>query len=113
MTQQRAHQRYPIRLAADVNTGQETFPARAKNLSVGGVGLELDRAIEPQSLIAISLFLVEDGIEDATVGTLDLHGQMIWIAPLDRGGYEGGVRFAPIQPVQTRQLQGFLDRLRA
>ncbi|MBK8480351.1 MAG: PilZ domain-containing protein [Proteobacteria bacterium] len=109
--QQREHQRFPTRLAAEVNTGQETFGAWAKNLSMGGVGLELDRPVEAQTLIAISMFLVEDGIEDATVGALEVHGQLIWIAPLERGGYEGGVRFAPIQPAHARLLQDFLNRL--
>lgn len=113
MVQQRAHQRFTTRLAAEVNTGHESFPARAKNLSLGGVGLELDRPIDVHSLLAISLFLVEDGIEDATAGTLELNGQMIWIAPVERGGYEGGVRFAPLQPDQARLLQRFLDHLTA
>jgi hypothetical protein len=107
----RSHPRFDIALAAEVNTGYDVVSAQAKNLSMGGVGLAAKVPLQEKALIGVSMFLVEDGIEDATTGTLDVQGQIIWVAQSDSGLYEAGVRFAPLPPNQVRLLQHFLDRL--
>lgn len=107
----RSHPRYDIALAAEVNTGRGLHPAQAKNLSRGGVGLALTQPLVENALIGISLFILEDGIEDATSATLDVQGQVIWVAQTDAGTFEVGVRFAPLPPNQMRLLDHFLGRL--
>ncbi len=107
----RTFPRYDIALAAEVNTGQSLLAARAKNLSRGGVGIVVDEPVAENALLGISLFLVEDGIEDATTATLDIQGQVIWVAPTDQGVFEIGVRFAPLPPNQIRLLDHYLQRL--
>lgn len=107
----RVHRRFDISLAAEVNTGTDLFAAEAKNLSKGGVGLALAATVPEQALVGISLFITEDGIEDETGATLDVQGQVIWVAQSDAGNFEVGVRFAPLPPNQIRLLQHFLARL--
>jgi c-di-GMP-binding flagellar brake protein YcgR len=107
----RSDPRYDIALAAEINTGSELHSAQAKNLSRGGVGLALAQGLPDNALIGISLFILEDGIEDATSATLDVQGQVIWVAQTDGGSFEVGVRFAPLPPNQVRLLDHFLGRL--
>lgn len=107
----RIEKRYSISLAAEVNTGEHVISASAKNLSRGGVGIELQTQLAANSLIGISLFLLEDGIEDATMATLDVQGQVIWIAPNNAGVFEAGIRFAPLPPNQVRLLEDYLEKL--
>ncbi|MBW2733222.1 MAG: PilZ domain-containing protein [Deltaproteobacteria bacterium] len=107
----RVFPRFDISLAAEVNTGQDLFAAEAKNLSQGGVGLALASPLPEQALLGISLFIVEDGIEDETGTTLDVQGQVIWVAESDAGSFEVGVRFAPLPPNQIRLLDQLLARL--
>lgn len=107
----RTYQRFEIQLSAEVNTGVDMYPAQAKNLSRGGVGLALNHPLQENALIGISLFLVEDGIEDATTATLDVQGQVIWLAQTDAGIFEAGIRFAPLPPNQIRLLDHYLARL--
>ena len=107
----RAFPRVDLALAAEVNTGREVLAAQAKNLSQGGVGLATAAPLPEGAPIGISLFILEDGIEDERTATLDVHGQVIWIAQTDTGSYEAGIRFAPLPPNQTRLLEHFLSRL--
>lgn len=109
--ERRVHPRLDTSLSAEINTGRQLVTATAKNLSLGGVGLCLDHALQEQSLVGIGLFLVEEGVEDATTSPLNVQGQVIWTAPVDSGGFEVGIRFAPMQSDQLARLQQFLARL--
>ncbi|PIE65887.1 MAG: hypothetical protein CSA24_01730 [Deltaproteobacteria bacterium] len=107
----RSHPRYDISLAAEINTGRRLHAAQAKNLSRGGVGLTVAEPLAENALLGISLFILEDGIEDATSATLDVQGQVIWVAQTDAGAFEVGVRFAPLPPNQLRLLDHLIERL--
>lgn len=111
MDEKRTHPRFDVSLSAEVHTGQDLMIARAKNLSMGGVGLEIDSKLGPNTPVLVSLFLVDDGIEDESSGTLEIQGQMVWVNDVGSSGYEGGVRFAALGPDQVQRLQQFLARL--
>jgi Tfp pilus assembly protein PilZ len=95
----------------EIFTGKETIVAEAKNLSQGGVGVALDMPVREQTVVGLSMFLVEEGIEDETTEPLNLRGQICWCTPTDAGGYLAGIRFANLQSAEQQKLELFLRRL--
>jgi len=109
--ERRLYRRHDTSLAADVNTGEHVFSATAQNLSTGGVGLLLDRALPDNCPVSLSLYLLEEGVEDATVEPVMVQGHVVWIAATAPRAWEAGVRFLPLQPQQLEHLERFLVRL--
>lgn len=107
----RAHPRYQVSLSLEVYTGTDVLYANAQNLSVGGLGLAAGAPIPEQAQVGISMFLVEDGIEDETTAPLNLKGQVIWCTPSDAGGFIAGVRFETLSPPQQQAITHYLSRL--
>jgi len=109
----RAHARFQVSLSIEVFTGNEAVYATAKNLSVGGLGIAAKVPLPEQGMVGISMFLVEDGIEDERTEPLNLKGQVVWCTPSDSGGYLAGLRFTALTPAHTRVIDHFLKRLNA
>ena len=107
----RTHQRIKISVSADVTVGDEVLTARVKNLSVGGVGLVLDRPLAQKTTVGLNLFLVEEGIEDATEDSLDIQADVIWVSQVKDRRWEAGLRFAPQRADQTTGLGHFIRRV--
>jgi len=107
----REHPRYDVSVAAELLLGPDRFACQVKNLSLGGVGLGLHDSVPEQAEVLVNIFLVEDGIEDATSPSLNLKASVIWTAEIEPRRWEVGLRFAPLNPAQTRVLQQFFARL--
>ena len=107
----RTHQRIKISVSADVTVGDEVVTARVKNLSIGGVGLDLKHPLEQNATVELSLFLVEEGVEDATEGSLVIHAEVIWVSQVKDKRWEAGLRFAPQRADQTALLSHFIRRV--
>ena len=77
----RLHPRFDISLAAAITLpdGHE-ISCNARNLSQGGVGVRLAEALQEGATVAVDVFLVEDGIEDATTPTLSVPATVMWLA---------------------------------
>lgn len=116
MENQRIHPRIPISLSIEIRQtlsgNKEIFIAgRAKNLSLGGVGFFSDVSPQEGAPINVTLFLVEDEIEDANTAELHAQGHVIWTAPVDGGGYEAGIRFVGLGSQEQKRLEHYLRRL--
>jgi hypothetical protein len=83
-----------------------------RNLSTGGVCLTGKVAFPEDSELTIGLFLVEEGIEDASQPPLQLAGTVQW----SDDGAAGepavmGIHFVSLSPPQTARLAQFLSKL--
>ena len=108
----REFQRYAISLSVEIYCGTEPILAVAQNLSAGGVGVQCTCALPEQHEVTVSMFLVEDGIEDGDCPPLNMQAQIIWCTEADQGGgYLAGLRFGPSTPQQQQMLTHFLSRL--
>jgi hypothetical protein len=113
MDNRRAHRRYATSLSVEVYTGQDIILAVANNLSLGGIGIASTSAVPENAVVGLSMFLVEDGIEDEQTEPLNLRAQVIWCAPSDRGGFQAGLKFEGLQPPHQQAISTFLRRLNA
>jgi len=69
-TRRRQFVRVAIRMSAEVHLGEETFTATTRDLSEGGVGLDLPRAVAEGAELTMGLFLVVDDVEEARSQTV-------------------------------------------
>lgn len=107
-TEQRKHARYTVELAAEVEVRGETIVAATNDISKGGVGLILDRALAEQSTIKVILFLTQDGIEDPDEEPFEAQAQVMWAAEQEAGRFVAGVRFGTLSAAQSSHLERFL-----
>jgi len=101
--------RLDVRLSAEVILDGRAVTGTTRNLSTGGVCIELDRPVVEGSLLGMRLFFVEDGVETENSQTLELNGTVQWVAEADRG-FAVGFRFASLTALQ---LQGLSQTLQA
>ena len=110
-TRQRQFQRTPIRMSAEIRLGEAVVTATTRDLSEGGVGLELARPLPEGSEVTLGLFLVVDGVEEERVPPLWVKGRVAWCGETDAGRHTAGVRFEVITDAQkdwVRQVTGHL-----
>jgi c-di-GMP-binding flagellar brake protein YcgR len=107
----RQFQRTQIRMSAEVHLGESTMTATTRDLSEGGVGLELAKALPEGAEVTLGLFLVVDGVEEERLPPLWVKGRVAWGGELDDGRHAAGVRFEVITDAQKewlRQVTGHL-----
>jgi len=102
----RAHPRYDIRIGADVQAGDKVITAMTKNLSLGGVGLVLDRAIPEGITILVTLFVVLEDVEDSATEPFEIGARVAWCRRMGPETYEAGLAFEAM----TAERQVFLGR---
>src|ERR1700761_2708797 len=99
--------RHDVRLSAEVKLETARLTGTTRNLSLGGVCIEIDRPVPDGKQLRITLFIVEDGIETEGARGLDLMGTVQWTAEADRG-YAVGIKFANLTPQQQTALTNAL-----
>ena len=109
--EKRRQPRYDVRLSAELrNRAGVLVTATTKNVSTGGVALELDHAAlaDDQELL-LSLFLVVEGVEDPSKPPLEVRAKVMWTGESDNGSFTAGLRFEKISPEQSKWLERFLE----
>ncbi len=107
--QRRQHARYDVKLSAELTLGEEVFTATTRDISEGGVGLDLDRSLPEETELGINLFLVVDDVEDERSQPLAVRGFVAWCAERDEGEWAAGIRFADMAANQKQWLKQFLE----
>lgn len=107
----RQYQRIPIRMSAEVRLEGDTFTARTRDLSEGGVGLEPERPLAEGTELALGLFLVVDDVEEERMPPLWVKGRVVWAGELDDGQHVAGIRFEVITDQQKVWLRQVLSHL--
>ncbi len=102
--------RYALRLSAELLVAGKVVTGTTRNLSMGGVCVEIDRPVGEGAALTLRLFLVEDDIEAAESRELELMGKVQWMAEADRG-YAVGIQFQNLSGTQMNALIGALKTL--
>lgn len=106
MRNTREHQRYDIRVSAEVTLHQgEPMTCVTRDLSLGGVGIDTEWALPEGAPISIELFVVVDDIEDESTTPLQLAGRVAWSRTRGERDYLSGIQFTNLTPDQTAYLQ--------
>jgi hypothetical protein len=110
---QREHPRVEVAVGAEVAFGRDdSVPARTHDVSLSGVRLVMSRQVTDGEPLAVSLFLTEDGVEDALAEPLALKAIAVWSSETDEQGvYTVGCRFIAVREADKERLGSFLKRL--
>lgn len=95
--------RFNVRLSAELQVEAQRLTGTTRNLSTGGVCVEIDRPIAEGKQIRLTLFVVEDDVETEGARGLELNGTVQWMAEGDRN-YAVGIKFGALNATQTTQL---------
>ncbi len=102
---QRIHFRVPVRIRVVGEVEGEEFRGHSRNISRGGMLVECSQSIPAQSLVVMSLPIMEDG------GDLRLHGRVVRV---DKDESQEtnlvGVQFLNLTGNQDQVLQDFLEK---
>jgi hypothetical protein len=110
MTEKRQRNpRYEIRLSAELRLGGRLVTGVTRNLSIGGVCVEIDRPVHEGERLELTLFVVEDGVEAEGAHGLSLASVVQWAAEGDRG-WALGLKF---ESLSQPQLTGLANALKA
>lgn len=107
----REHPRFDTALSVEVYTSKGVIGADGNNLSQGGLGIILNQQLALESEVGLSMFLVEDGIEDERTAPLNIKGVVCWCTEAEPSGYQAGMRFLSMTPLDLERIQIFLRRL--
>ena len=99
--------RFNIRLSAELKVDAARITGLTRNLSTGGVCVEIDRPVAEGKLIRMTLFVVEDDVETEGARGLELTGTVQWVAEGDRN-YAVGIKFGTLNPAQSTALTNAL-----
>jgi c-di-GMP-binding flagellar brake protein YcgR len=103
--------RVAIRMSAEVHAGEETFTASTRDLSEGGVGLDLPCAVSEGAELTLGLFLVIDDVEEERMEPLWVKGRVAWAGESDDGRHVAGARFEVITDQQKAWIRQVLGHL--
>lgn len=107
----RQHTRLALRMSAEVHTEAGMSIAVTRDLSEGGVAVELAPRLPEGELVTLGLFLVVDDVEEERVPPLWVKGRVVWSAERDTGGSVAGIRFEVITEAQRTWLRHLLGHL--
>ena len=106
MQETRQHQRYEVRISAEVTLNQgEPMTCVTRDLSLGGVGIDTEWALPEGAPVSIELFVVVDDIEDESTTPLQLDGRVAWSRVRGERDFLAGIQFMDLTPEQTTYLQ--------
>ncbi len=94
----RRRDRWYEALSAEVYTGSEVIPADAENMGHDGVCLNVDTGLPAGTLVGISMFRVDDGIEDPDLEPVNIPARVVWCTDPDSDAQiQVGMRFVDPQ----------------
>jgi c-di-GMP-binding flagellar brake protein YcgR len=108
----RQFQRIQIRMSAEIHLAGNTFTGTTRDLSEGGVGIEVGKALPEGEEVTLGLFLVVDDFEEERVPPLWVKGRVAWSGELDDGRHMAGIRFEVITDAQKDWLMQVTSHLK-
>lgn len=105
----RAHNRYDIRISAEVASGGLTFTCTTRDFSMGGVGLTCDRELTVGHPALVTLFVVVDDIEDLGTDPLELAADIVWCKKIENELYAAGLKFSGMDQESMAYLKRLLS----
>ena len=80
-------------LSAEVYTRNDVIAASADNVSDCGVCLKLDARLPEDELVGVSMFPVDDGIEDPDAEPVNVPAKVVWCGEREDTELFAGMRF--------------------
>lgn len=111
MENRRQSKRYDAEVAAEIDLEGEIYEGETQDISAGGVSAAFDAPISDGTVLALTLILTQDGIEDANEEPFETHAMVMWSAPSDSSETMVGLRFTQLEGAQQTKLQRFLSAL--
>jgi c-di-GMP-binding flagellar brake protein YcgR len=111
MQNRRQHARYQVSVAAEIELRGETLEGETRDISEGGVSVLLHGNAPSDGVVALTLILRQDGIEDPHSEPFAAPANVMWSAPSDTGATMLGLRFSKLTPAQSTALKAFLAAL--
>ncbi|MBI2894801.1 MAG: PilZ domain-containing protein [Deltaproteobacteria bacterium] len=108
---ERKDRRFEVELAAEVDVQGEVLLAATRNLSRGGVCLDVERPLTEGEPLDLSLFLTLDGIEEADTDALSVRATVVWCSEREEEGFTAGLQFGALNPSDAAMVERFLARL--
>lgn len=102
--------RVEVRLSAELQVDGKTVTGQTRDLSAGGVCVEIDRPLAERSQVRVTLFVVENGVEAEGVRGLELIGTVQWSAESERG-HAIGIKFGALTATQSTMLANALKTI--
>lgn len=106
--ERRQHPRYETTISVVLYAGSEIITARAKNVSIGGMGLHLRREVEDGTKVSLSFHLLQGGQVDETTPRLTIEGNVMWSAPMGDGKFDVGIKFAQLGTEERAHLNAYI-----
>jgi hypothetical protein len=106
----RSDKRFDVRLSMELVLDGRAVTGATRNVSLGGVCVELERKLQEKAYLRFNLFLVEEEIESVTASALDLTGTVQWTAESENG-YAAGIKFANLTNAQKAALEARLKNV--
>jgi len=110
-SQQRQHDRYPVRISCELTISGQTLYAETKNLSTGGAAIVFARPLSVGEVVTVSFFLTQDGIEDPDRSPFECAASIRWVNPVGDRGHEAGLQFLSPSADQRELLGDFLTQV--
>ncbi|MGB8330256.1 MAG: PilZ domain-containing protein [Polyangiales bacterium] len=110
-SQQRRHERYPVRISCELTISGETLHAETRNLSTGGAAILFARPLTVGEVVTVSFFLTQDGIEDPDRSPFECAASIRWVNPAGDRGHEAGLQFLSPSAEQRVLLSDFLRQV--
>jgi hypothetical protein len=107
---ERAYPRYAIDAAVEIRVGDGRALGRTRNLSRGGLCVDVDRPVAPGATVELSITLVFD--DDRLSEPLSLGARVMWCTAVD-DGHQLGCQFVGAMPRDLAYLDMFLRYLEA
>jgi Tfp pilus assembly protein PilZ len=111
MATARAHPRYALEIDAEIRASGERIPARTRNISHGGLSMEVARAVAAGQVVTITIALVFG--EEKMSEPLPLRGRVVWCTEIGERRFQIGVTFMNLTGDDRAYVELFLRYLDA
>ncbi len=102
-------------IPVNMDAGSEEYPAVALDVSVGGIGLDVDRPIPVDTPVKLRFELIntKTEIEEFRMRFFKLEGQVRYCEALKKQHYHVGVQFSQITPEESGFIATYIKDFQA
>lgn len=100
-------------IPVNMDAGAEEYPAVALDVSVGGIGLDVDRPITIETPVKLRFELIntKTELEEYRLRFFKLEGHVRYCGELKRQHYHVGVQFTQISPEESDFIETYIKDL--
>lgn len=104
MENRRKYQRFKAAVAAAIEIDAEQYEGTTRDLSQSGTSVFIQAPLVEGSIIQVTLFITEDGIEAPDSEPLALNAEVVWVTERKQNGVLAGLRFVKQSAQDSQRL---------